>query len=82
MKAQRETLYDIPVNEKLLWDYDWSETDYKTDKFFKWYLARVLSNGTANDLRKTDFGLIKKYLNRLIGISRSTKCFWMWYLGM
>ncbi|MEO0122441.1 MAG: hypothetical protein ABIL69_00325 [candidate division WOR-3 bacterium] len=51
MKRRKKTLYGIPVNENLIWDYDWSEEEYKTEKFFKWYLARVLSNGTAKDLK-------------------------------
>lgn len=80
MKKKKKTLYGIPVNEKLIWDYDWSEQEYKTEKFFKWYLARVLSNGTAKDLRDIDFKIIKKYLSQLIGVPRFIKNFWHWYL--
>lgn len=81
MKASKKTLYGIPVNEKLIWDYDWSEQEYKTEKFFKWYLAQVLSNGTAEDLKNIDFTLIKKYLGNIIGIPRFVRSFWEWYLG-
>ncbi|MCK4453232.1 hypothetical protein KAT67_08715 [candidate division WOR-3 bacterium] len=81
MKASKKTLYGIPVNEKLIWDYDWSEQEYKTEKFFKWYLARVLSNGTAEDLKNIDFTLINKYLSNIIGIPRFVRSFWEWYLG-
>jgi len=81
MKPPKVTLYGIPVNEKLIWDYDWSEEEYKTEKFFKWYLARVLSDGTAMDLKNIDFKLIKKYLDSLIGISYFIRIFWEWYLG-
>ncbi|MCK4250462.1 hypothetical protein KAX97_03395 [candidate division WOR-3 bacterium] len=81
MKASKKTLYGIPVNEKLIWDYDWSEQEYKTEKFFKWYLARVLSNGTAKDLKNIDFTLINKYLGNIIGIPRFVRTFWEWYLG-
>lgn len=79
MKASKKTLYGIPVNEKLIWDYDWSEQEYKTEKFFKWYLARVLSNGTAEDLKNIDFTLLKKYLGKL-NIARRIARFWFHYL--
>ncbi len=76
----KETLYGIPVNENLLWDYDWSEKEYKTETFFKWYLARVLSNGTAKDLGAIRFSSIRKYLSDLIGIPRQVREFWHWYM--
>ena len=36
------------VNKTLIWDYDF-EGKYETEEFKKWYLARVLSRGTASD---------------------------------
>lgn len=82
MEKEKKTLYGIPVNESLMWDFDWSEEEYKTEKFFKWYLARVLSNGTAEDLKNIDFKVIKKYLNNLIRVPRFIRNFWEWYLEM
>ena len=76
----KKTLYDIPVNEDLIWDYEWKKEEYKTEKFFKWYLARVLTYGTAKDLRHIDFKIIKKYLDDLIGVPKRIKEFWRWYL--
>jgi hypothetical protein len=75
------TLYNIPVNEALIWDYDWKEEDYKTERFFKWYLARVLSNGTAKELKYIDFKLIQKYIKEL-NIPRRIARFWFHYLGI
>lgn len=75
------TLYNIPVNENLIWDYDWEKEDYKTEKFFKWYLARVLSNGTAKDLRRINFEIIKKYLKKL-NIPRRIARFWFHYFDI
>lgn len=72
---KKKTLYDIPVNEDLIWDYDWKEEDYKTEKFFKWYLARVLSYGTAKDLKYIDFEVIRKYLPEL-NVPRRIFKFW------
>jgi len=31
---EKETLYGIPVNEELIWDYEWKEEDYKTRNSF------------------------------------------------
>ncbi len=81
MKKRRKTLYGIPVNENLIWDYDWPEEEYKTENFFKWYLARVLSNGTAKDLKNIDFDIIKKYLKEL-NIPRQIARFWFHYFGI
>uniref|UniRef100_A0A7C4TI24 Uncharacterized protein n=1 Tax=candidate division WOR-3 bacterium TaxID=2052148 RepID=A0A7C4TI24_UNCW3 len=81
MKKRKKTLYGIPVNENLIGDYDWSEEEYKTGKFFKWYLARVLSNGTAKDLKNIDFKIIKKYLKEL-NIPRRIARFWFHYFDI
>lgn len=81
MKDTTITLFGIPVNKNLLWDYQWSEEDYKTEKFFRWYLARVLSNGTAKELKDIDFNVIKKYLGEL-NISRKIARFWFHYFKM
>lgn len=75
------TLYGIPVNEALIWDYEWKEEDYRTERFFKWYLARVLSNGTAKELKNVDFKIIGKYLKQL-NISRTIAKFWFRCLGI
>jgi len=76
----KNTLYGIPVNKNLIWDYDWSEKEYKTEKFFKWYLARVLSNGTAKDLGNIRLSFVRKRLSGLIGVPRIVREFWHWYL--
>jgi hypothetical protein len=52
------TLYNIPVNEKLIWDYKFESQDYQTERFYKWYLARVLDNGTARDVTQIPFKII------------------------
>jgi hypothetical protein len=77
----KKTLYGIPVNENLLWDYDWSEKEYKTEGFFKWYLARVLSNGTAKDITNIDYEIVKKYLREL-NIARRLARFWFHFFGI
>jgi hypothetical protein len=80
MKESETTLHGILVNRRLLWDCAWPDADYKSEDFFKWYLARVLANGTADDLRAIDFKIIKRYLDALIGIPGFVREFWQWYL--
>lgn len=74
------TLYNIPVNENLIWDYDWEKEECKTERFFKWYLARILSYGTAKDLKHIDFEIIKKELKNL-NIPKRIARFWFNYFG-
>ena len=81
MKQHLTTLHRIPVNKRLLWDYPWDASEYKTERFFKWYLARVLANGTAQDVRMISTALIKKYLDDLIGIPGYIREFWSWYVN-
>ena len=74
----KKTLFDIPVNEKLIWDYEWSENEYQTEGFFEWYLARVLNNGNSHDLKSIDFEIIREYLPKL-NTASSTQQFWNRY---
>lgn len=73
-----KTVHNIPVNTKLLWDYSFSEEELQTEMFLKWYLARVLNQGNAKDLRGISFAIIEKYLPTL-NISTSTRHFWEHY---
>jgi hypothetical protein len=70
--------YNIPVNEKSIQDYKFEFEDYRTERFFKWYLARVLDRGTSRDVSQIPFKIIAKYLNSL-RISRDIRAFWEWY---
>jgi len=72
------TLYDIPVNTKLIWDYSFSESEIQGETFFKWYLARVLEQGNSRDLSGINFAVIEKYLPAL-NISERTRRFWERY---
>jgi len=72
------TLYNIAINEKLIWDYRFESQDFQTESFFKWYLARVMDYGTARDIAQVPFKIIVKYLSSL-RISRDVRAFWEWY---
>jgi hypothetical protein len=73
-----KTFHNIPVNPELIWDYSFSEEEFQTETFFKWYLARVLNQGNSRDLRGISFALIERYLP-ILNISNTTRRFWERY---
>ncbi len=70
----------IPINEKLVWDYDIPEDAQENEAFRRWYLARVLSHGGDADLRAIGFQTIHDYLPEL-NLPREIREFWYWYFG-
>jgi hypothetical protein len=70
----------MKVNKALLWDMPWTEADYETERFRRWYYARVLERGTAAEVRELDFALIARWLPEM-RIPREVRRFWEWYLG-
>ncbi|MEK7474490.1 MAG: hypothetical protein AAB152_02545 [Candidatus Coatesbacteria bacterium] len=68
------------MNKALLWDMPWTEADYETDAFRRWYYARVLERGTAAEVRELDFKLIARWLPDM-RIPRTVREFWEWYLS-
>lgn len=73
-----KSLNNIAINERLIWDYQVEPDDFQTERFFKWYLARVLDHGTAKDVAQIPFEIIAKYLNSL-RILRDVRAFWEWH---
>ena len=39
------------VNKSLIWDYDFSEEDYGTEEFRRFYVGRVLARGSDADMK-------------------------------
>ncbi|MGB2911209.1 MAG: hypothetical protein WBD56_09500 [Anaerolineales bacterium] len=72
---------NIPINEKLVWDYDIPENAQQNEAFLRWYLARVLTRGSADDLRDTGIKMISVYLPDL-SLPRDIRAFWEWYLDL
>lgn len=60
-----QTLYNIPVNPKLIGDYSFSESELQGEVFFKWYLGRVLEQGNSRDLKGIPFSVIETHLDEL-----------------
>jgi len=73
-----KTVHNIPVNPDLIWDYSFSDEEFQSEVFLKWYLARVLNQGNSQDLRGISFALIERYLP-MLNISNSTRRFWERY---
>ena len=65
------------VNKSLIWDYDFKER-YDTLEFKKWYIARVLSCGRMEDVRKIGLKVIKDFFPQL-NLPLRIKKFWEWY---
>lgn len=68
---------ELTINKNLIWDYDF-EGKYDTEEFKKWYIARVLSRGTAKDIREIELETIRKYLPSL-NLPERIKKFWDWW---
>lgn len=65
------------VNKKLLWDYDWDESEYETEEFERWYVQRVLTRGSAEDVRRIGLEKIRKFLSSIL-LPKNIKAFWEW----
>ena len=71
----------IPINEKLVWDYDIPNDAQENEAFREWYVARVLSRGGDEDLRAIGFQMIHDYFPRLV-LPREIREFWQWYFSL
>lgn len=80
--ASRKMMYEKKnnINQKLIWDYDFSEADYETEAFKEWYVARVLTRGGIDDIRNIGIQTIKGYLLR-IHLPKKIREFWEWYFN-
>jgi hypothetical protein len=66
------------VNRSLIWDYDFTEADYATEAFLRFYVGRVLTAGSGDDLRAIGLARVRRYLPDLDIPRRSEcgDCFW------
>lgn len=75
-----KTLYNIEVNKGLLWDHDFAPEEFQDERFFIWYLGRLLERGTAAEVKRIPLEVIAQYLDRL-HVSSRIRRFWKWYLN-
>ncbi|RKZ30168.1 hypothetical protein DRQ36_06410 [bacterium] len=63
------------VNKKLIWDFDWDESEYDTEEFERWYVRRVLTEGMSEDIYRIGFDNVCKYLPDL-RLPKAIRHFW------
>lgn len=68
----------IPINEKLVWDYDIPEDAQENEAFRRWYVTRVLTHGIAEDIRALGVSTIHDYFPHLY-LPHEIQEFWSWY---
>lgn len=71
----------MPINEKLVWDYDIPPDAQENEAFREWYIGRVLTRGTDNDLRAIGLETIHYYFHRL-KLPKRIRDFWEWYFNL
>ncbi len=70
----------MPINKKLVWDYDIPPDADTNEAFREWYIKRVLTNGTAEDIRAVGLATIHAYLPQL-HLPPDIREFWYWYFS-
>jgi hypothetical protein len=70
----------MKVNKKLLWDYEFTEEEMQDEEFLKWYITRVLANGTDEEIREIGLKTIYRYLN-VLNLRRQDREFLEWYFS-
>jgi len=71
----------LPVNPDLVWDYDLPVEGQQSEAFRRWYVARVLTRGRAEDIRAIGLHTIYAYLPQLTLPARIHR-FWEWYFSL
>jgi hypothetical protein len=72
---------NLPVNPDLVWDYQIPDESEQTEAFRRWYIARVLSRGRADDLKAVGFSTIHAYLS-ILDLPAEIRNFWEWYFSL
>lgn len=70
----------MKVNKNLIWDYSYTDAETESESFKRWYLARVLMRGGAQDIRDVGVETIRIYLPRLT-LPKRIRVFWDWYFN-
>ena len=71
----------IPINNKLLWDFDIPANAESNEALRKLYIKRVLTHGTAEDIRAVGLSIIHKYIPRLF-LPQDIHEFWYWHFTL
>jgi len=71
----------LPIRERLVWDYDIPADAQENETFRHWYVARVLTNGTAQDIQQIGFRTIHDTLP-FIHLPKEIHQFWIWFFSL
>jgi hypothetical protein len=71
----------VEINPKLIWDYDFSQEDLSSEYFREWYIARVLTRGGIQDIRRIGLQTIHDYFPRLF-LPKKIRTFWEWFFSL
>jgi hypothetical protein len=71
----------IPVNPTLVWDYEIPLQKAQTEGFRRWYISRVLTRGSSEDLQTIGLNTIYVYLPGL-NLPKTIQRFWEWYFNL
>ena len=80
-QAAGPRLPPLPVNPDLVWDYELPVEGQQDESFRRWYVARVLTRGRAQDLRAIGLQTIYTYLPQLTLPARIRR-FGEWYFSL
>jgi len=82
-KVHKQTIAPpLPVNPDLIWDYDLpAEEEQQSESFRRWYVARVLTRGRAEDIRAIGLHIVHAYLPQLT-LPDKIRRFWEWYFSL
>ena len=80
--ASSVRIVEMKINSRLIWDYSFSENDLLSEAFKKWYLARALSEGSAQDIRDAGgVDEVRRYFRHL-HLPLEVERLWSWYLAI
>jgi hypothetical protein len=68
----------VRIRKRYLWDVDAERADIGSESFRRFYIERILQNGTMDDIRDIGLPEIRRVLPR-INLSREVRDFWEWY---
>jgi hypothetical protein len=71
----------ILVNPDLVWDYEIPPENEQSEAFRRWYIARVLTRGRADDLKAIGLKTIYRYFSSL-NLPGEIRRFWEWYFSL
>ena len=71
----------MKVNRALIWDHPFTKKDYDTESFRRWYVVRVLTGGTHQDVADLGLDVIRRYLPDL-WLPAAIQDFWEWYFDL